>query len=391
MKLAIVSTHPPGKGTLNEYGYYLIRHFRQKPEIESVILITDKLPEGQQYHFPEEGAPVIVKEVWAFNDWSNLLKINKAVKETQPDVVLYNLQFLLFGSSKIPAALGLLSPFAVRIFGTPSVVLLHNILEEVDLSNAGITQNKLLQKIYNFIGSMLTRFLLKANMITVTIPKYVKVLEEKYKARNIALIPHGSFETPPLPDFEDKPGPFKVMTFGKFGTYKKVDGLIDAVEIIRKRTGMQIECIIAGTDSPNSTGYLAGIREKYASVPDMVYTGYVAEEDVPRLFTESSVVVLPYSGTTGSSGVLHQAGSYGKAVVLPKINDLAILIEEEGYEGAYFEPENTESLANAIQKVLEDKAYRRHLAEKNYFAAASLPMEDIADWFLIHFQDLIKK
>lgn len=389
MRIAIVSTHPPGKGTLNEYGYYLIHHLRQKPEIEELILITDKLPQGEVYQFTNAGCPITVEDVWSFNSLSNSWNIWRAVRKTKPDIVLYNMQFLLFGSNKIAAALGLLSPLSVRLTGSKSVVLLHNILEEVNLSNAGITQSPLLIRIYQAIGSLLSRFILAANLVTVTIPKYVKVLEEKYKAKNVALIPHGSFETPPLPDFRHNSPVHKVMTFGKFGTYKKVDVLLEAIDIIRKRSSIQMQCVIAGTDSPNSEGYLAETRNKYAHIDNVVYTGYVAEEDVPRIFSESSVVVLPYSGTTGSSGVLHQAGSYGKAVVLPKINDLAILTEEEGYAGAFFEPENAESLADAIQKVLEDDNYRQELAEKNYFAAASLPMEDIADWFLLHFQRML--
>jgi hypothetical protein len=40
------------------------------------------------------------------------------------------------------------------------------------------------------------------------------------------------------------------MAFGKFGTYKKVEILIDAVELIRKSSDEAIEIVIAGTDSP---------------------------------------------------------------------------------------------------------------------------------------------
>jgi hypothetical protein len=41
------------------------------------------------------------------------------------------------------------------------------------------------------------------------------------------------------------------MAFGKFGTYKKVEILIDAVEIIRISSDEAIEIVIAGTD-PNT-------------------------------------------------------------------------------------------------------------------------------------------
>ena len=136
-------------------------------------------------------------------------------------------------------------------------------------------------------------------------------------------------------------------------------------------------------------GYLAGVAEKYQHVDNVVYTGYVPEEDVARIFTESTVVVFPYTSTTGSSGVLHQAGSYGKATILPNLGDLGRLIEEEGYAGEYFEPENVQSLSNAIRKLISNDSYRQKIARQNFEAASALSLEDIADWYLIHISKLI--
>jgi glycosyltransferase involved in cell wall biosynthesis len=389
--IAVVSSYPPSKRTLNEYGFYLINHFRNKPEdYNKISIISDVLPSGAQFDFPEGQVTTESYQVWDFNLWTNPLKILRAVKQSKADIVLYNIQFLSFGDKKIPAALGLLTPLLTKLSGVPSVVLLHNILEQVDLNAAGITKNRLLAGIYNFIGSMLTRFILSADLLAVTIPKYVEILEEKYKAKNVALIPHGSFEIPPLPNFSLPAGPLQVMAFGKFGTYKKVESMIEAVELIRKRTKLDIEIVVAGTDSPNTPGYLKEVEKQYAAVSQLRFTGYVAEEDVERIFSESAVVVFPYTSTTGSSGVLHQAGSYGKAAIMPNLGDLAMLVKEEGYCGEFFDPESTESLADAIQKVLENEEYRVHLSRQNYFAAASLPMNDLADWYNLHFRKLLR-
>jgi glycosyltransferase involved in cell wall biosynthesis len=263
---------------------------------------------------------------------------------------------------------------------------LHNILEQVDLENAGITQNKVLQKVYNLIGSTLTKLILQSDVLAVTISKYVEILEKKYKARNVALIPHGSFETPPEPYYGLPLGPKQVMAFGKFGTYKKVEILIEAVEQIRKSTNEDIEIVIAGTDSPNTPGYLNKVAEKYKHVKQLRFTGYVAEKDVPFIFGQSAVIVFPYTSTTGSSGVLHQAGSYGKAVALPDLGDLSVLVKEEGYQGEFFDPESTESLADAIQNILTNDAYRVRLGLINYQAASSLPMSRITQIYLDYFK-----
>jgi len=386
MRLAIVTAYPPSKVTLTEYGYHLVKHFRLQEEVSEIILITDRTEGEKDLSFEAEGCPITVKECWNFNDYLNVFKINKVISETRPDAVLFNLQFLKFGDKKVPAALGLLLPFMCKLKGIPTISLLHNILEQVDLDNAGITTNKWLQKIYNFIGSTLTRFVLASDVLAVTISKYKTILENKYQSRNVALIPHGAFETPPEPDYSLGAGPKQVMAFGKFGTYKKVEIMIEAVELIRKRTGADIEIVIAGTDSPNTPGYLDAMKEKYSHVDQLRFTGYVAEEDVPVIFGESAVVVFPYTSTTGSSGVLHQAGSYGKAVALPDLGDLSILVREEGYQGEFFDPESTESLADAIQGILEDDPYRIHLGTTNYKAACSLPMSDITQMYVDYFK-----
>jgi len=328
MKLAIVTSYPPSKITLNEYAYHLVRHFRQHEEVTEIILLTDANPSEADISFVEEGCKITVQKCWTFNSYKNLFSVLKAVRQTSPDAILFNLQFMKFGDKKIAAALGLLLPMCCKLLKIPTIVLLHNIMEQVDLASAGFTKNRILQKVYHFIGSTLTRFILAADKVAVTISTYVDTLEEKYLANNVVLIPHGTFELPEEPSYSTPEGPLKIMTFGKFGTYKKVEILIEAVEIIRARTQANLEIIIAGTDNPNVPGYLASTKKKYKQVPQLTFTGYVEEEEVPNIFQESALVVFPYTSTTGSSGVLHQAGSYGKAVVMPDLGDLGILVKD---------------------------------------------------------------
>ncbi len=387
MKIAVVSPYPPSKGTLNEYAFHLIESMRLKEEVEEIIILTDRIEDEYEVDKRVGSCKITVIPCWNFNSYTTVFSIIKQIKKVKADIALYNIQFLSFGDKKVPGALGLLMPLLTKLTGVPAVTLLHNITETVDYKSAGITENKVLQWIYNKIGTLLTKLLLKSNLLAVTMPKYVRILEKKYGAKNVALIPHGSFEVPELP-LVARPKKKQIMTFGKFGTYKKVEEMIEAVEIVRKRTGEELEIVIAGTDNPNVRGYLANVKEQYKHVSDLRFTGYVEEEDVPFIFSQSSVVVFPYTSTTGSSGVLHQAGSFAKAVVLPNIGDLKELIEEEGYRGEYFQPSDIASLADAIEKLVLDSNYRYEMGQTNFAAASSLPMSDIADWYLLHFMNI---
>ena len=386
MKLAIVTAYPPSKVTLTEYGYHLVKHFRLQKEVTEIILITDKTKGEKDLNFEEKGCKVTVKECWNFNDYTNVFKVNKVIASIKPDAVLFNLQFLKFGDKKIPAALGLMLPLLCKIKGIPTISLMHNIIEQVDLNTAGITSNKFFQKIYSGIGNLLTKLVLTSDVVAVTMGKYQTILENKYQSRNVALIPHGSFETPEEPDFTLPAGPKKILAFGKFGTYKKVEIMIDAIELIRRRTNQNLEIVIAGTDSPNTPGYLETVKKKYAHVDQLCFTGYVEEETVPTIFEESAVVVFPYTSTTGSSGVLHQAGSYGKAVVLPELGDLSTLIKEEGYKGEFFNSYSVSSLADAIENILAHDSYREYLAKANYRAASAIPMSKVVKMYIEYFK-----
>ena len=120
----------------------------------------------------------------------------------------------------------------------------------------------------------------------------------------------------------------------------------------------------------------------------MHFTGYVPEEDVPSVFGSATIAVFPYTSTTGSSGVLHQAGSYGCPVVLPDIGDLAECVREEGFEALTFDPGDADSLAGAVRALLVDADRRNAMGEANRAAACGIPLADVADWHLAHLQEI---
>ncbi|WP_082391383.1 glycosyltransferase [Jiulongibacter sediminis] len=391
MKIAFVSPFPPSKVTLNEYGYHLIKSFKGKPEVDEIVVLTNHLENNEAYgEYAIEGIELI--PCWSFDSWTAFLNIRKEIKKQKPDVVIFNLQFMTFGEGKIPAALGLLTPLAVKTLGIPSIVLLHNITETVQLENIGMADSKLKARLFLWIGEQLTKLLLQADLLGLTISKYVDIIREKYKAENVTLLPHGNFE---LPERSFLPNPLEeinLMAFGKFGTYKKVEVMLDAVKILEQRfPNLKFKATVAGTDNPNVKGYLNEVEKRYADMKHVEFTGYVREEDVEGIFKASTFIIFPYTTTTGSSGILHQAGSYARACILPKIDDLERVVEEEGYGGAYFQTDNAESMANAIAPLIENPAEREKLEDMNYEAAKGLQMTELADMYLRHIQNLRQK
>ena len=390
LRLAVVSTWPPSRGSLNEYGLHLVNALADQADVDAVHVVADT--EGARRLAGADG--VTVEPCWTFNGWTSAGRILRAVRAARPDAVIFNLQFASFGDRKGPGALGLLAPWLVRASGVPTTVLLHNLADTVDMRAAGFTRSRLVARVMKLAGRLLTRALLQADFVALTIPRYVELLSDSYGATNVLLAPHGSFTELVGLDEADTavpPGPRRVMAFGKWGTYKTVDVLVEAYRLLLERGYTDLELVLAGTDSPNSAGYMATVAERYADLPGLVLPGYVAEEEVEPLFRSSSVVAFPYTSTTGSSGVLHQAGEYGRAPVLPRIGDLVDIIEEEGFAGVYFTPGDPVSLADALAEVLDDPALRVELGQRNLAAAAGIPIREVAHWHVVHLRRVIDR
>ena len=352
----------------------------QNEELDRVVVFADETDQGPPMQI--EGTESVTS--WKFNSLTNPIRLYQAVRKARVDAVIVNLQFATFGDTKLAGGLGLLVPMLLAKTGIPTGVILHNLVENVDMEDAGFAGNKWIAKLMSFAGETLTRTILQSDYVALTIPRYVELLQEKYGATNALLTPHGSFEEITEPKFGIPDGPRKILAFGKFGTYKTVDVLVDAYRQLLERGFDDVELVIAGTDSPNSPGYLAGVQESCKDLPNVVFTGYVEEEDVAGLFESAAVTAFPYTSTTGSSGVLHQAGSYGRAAVLPAIGDFAEVIEEEGFVGLYFEPGNATSLADALAKMLDDDMLTTEHGRRNFLASTGIPMSEVIDWHLLH-------
>ncbi|WP_222706084.1 glycosyltransferase [Homoserinibacter sp. GY 40078] len=383
----MVSAFPPGRNSLSEYGYHLVRHLANLDEVDEVIVYCDITDAGA----PDPMDKVEVHPCWRLNSMGNARSIPREIARTAPDAVVLNLQFASFGDKRAPGALGLLVPALLRLRKVPTVLILHNLADNVDMKDAGFADSAVTARLMTFAGRVLTRILLRADLVALTIPRYVEFLRSSYRADNAILVPHGSFDDVAIPSFAPPPGPRTIMAFGKWGTYKTVDMLVDAYQELLRRGYDDLRLVLAGTDSPNSKGYMAAAAERYAEVPNIEFPGYVAEKDVAGLFLSASVVAFPYTSTTGSSGVLHQAGEYGRAAVLPRIGDLVDILEEEGFRGVYFQPGDPHSLADALAEVLDDPAARESLGRRNFAAATGIPMSEIAQWHVAHIGRLLDR
>ena len=375
-RIALVSAFPPGRQSLNEYGFHLAVALAERSDVSEVVVIADRLETAAEEL--DISPKIKVRRVWDFNAITTGPAIVRALRRARVDAAIWNLQTATFGDKEVPAALGLMAPAAARLFGVPSGVIAHNILAGIDLDSTQLKGQKLRQAIIKVAGLVVTRAMLSANYMTVTLRSYADHLTATYPSKEVHLVPHGTFDTEVAECAPVEDRPERIVTMGKFGTYKKLETLLEAFDLLRAEEAFaDYKLLIGGTDHPNAQGYMAKAEASRSDDRGVKFLGYIAENEIPDFFGKARASVFDYTATTGSSGVLHQTACYGAAPVFPKIGDFVDVCDDEGLAGFNYEPNNAADMAAALRRCLADTDAANTLAQSNKEASLELPMSEV--------------
>ena len=377
MKICLVTSFPPSHGGLSEYGLHIAQELQCNPFL-SLTILADRIDSGQA-ELPEFS----VQRCWSFNDPGSVSRIVKAIRDLKPDVVWFNLLFSTFGRNPLVAFSGLMTPLLARLNGCYTHVTLHHLMDTVDLRDAGVR----FARTYRWAGAVATRILLLSNSVSVLMPGYRKILAEKYGSDNVDVRSHGILtRRPEPPDFSRRGNPeHRILAFGKWGTYKRLELMIDAFNLIATKVP-NARLIIAGGNHPQASGYVESLKEQWKWNPKIEFTGYVQEDDLPNLFQSSSVAVMPYSSSAGCSGVAHLACAYGVPIVCADLADFRQMAEGEELAIGFYKPGNGADLADCLIRFLEDPAKQQAMANQNFSAALRMTMPNIVQKYLRHFE-----
>jgi glycosyltransferase involved in cell wall biosynthesis len=377
MKICLVTTFPPSQGGLSEYGLHIAQELQRNPLTSLSILadeISTSLPEIDGFS---------VERCWSFDDPLNSVRLLRALHRLKPDVVWFNLLFSTFGHNPLIAFSGLMTPLLARLSGRYTHVTLHHLMDTVDLKDVGIR----FPRTYRLAGSLATRMLLLANSVSVLMPGYRRILDEKYGGDNVHVRSHGILtRRPEYPDFSRRGNPdHRILAFGKWGTYKRLELMLEAFEMIQSVVP-NAKLVIGGGNHPQAAGYVESVREKCEGNPRIEFTGYVDEDLLPALFQSSSVAVMPYSSSTGCSGVAHLACAYGVPIVCSDLADFRQMADGEELAIEFYEPGNSRALADCLIRFLKDPEKQQTMAVQNFAAGLRMTMPNIVQKYLRHFE-----
>jgi glycosyltransferase involved in cell wall biosynthesis len=376
MKICLVTAFPPSRQGLNEYGFHIARELSQYPGL-SLAILGDDLP-GPDAELPGYN----VTRCWAFDSLRNPFRVLRAIAKCRPDVVWFNLGFASFGSSPVPAFVGLAIPAVVRFAGYYTHVTLHQLVETVDLHDAGVKS----QALYRIAGSMATHLLLTSNSLSVLLPAYRKILRERYRRGSVYVRAHGILSgRPEYPDLSKRGNPtHRILAFGKWGTYKRLELLLEAFGRVAKQIP-GVELTISGGDHPKTPGYVASVAARHKDDPGIKFTGYVPEEGLPALFQGTSVAVMPYTSSAGSSGVAHLACEYGVPIIASDIQDFLELAQEETIAIEFYKAGSVDELTDRLLDLLRSPERLETMAMQNFSAALRMSMPEIIRQYIRSF------
>jgi hypothetical protein len=229
--------------------------------------------------------------------------------------------------------------------------------------------------------------LLLSNSVSVLMPGYRKILHEKYGHDNVHVRSHGVLtRRPEYPDFSRRGNPeHRILAFGKWGTYKRLELMIEAFTVLTA-TLPNAKLVVAGGDHPQAAGYVESLKKKHASNPAIEFTGYVDEARLPDLFQSSSVAVMPYSSSTGCSGVAHLACAYGVPIVCADLPDFRQMADGEELAIEFYQPGNAQDLATCLINFLANQEKQQAMAVQNFSTALRMTMPTIVLKYLRHFE-----
>lgn len=216
----------------------------------------------------------------------------------------------------------------------------------------------------------------KADRVIVHGPRMRTELAELSGARaagRIDVIPHGILGRTGIDDDGSRYEPATFLFFGRIETYKGLRYLLDACDALRSR-GHVIRLVVAGTgaDLERHRGRVAA-----AAWIDLI-DRYISSAEVPGLFRRAMAVVLPYTDAT-QSGVAAMAFAFSRPVIATGVGDVPDVVID-GRTGLLVPPRDGKALADAMERLLVDRALRDSLATgAARFARENLSWPRIAD------------
>lgn len=364
-RVSLVSTYPPEKCGVAYYTLRLARSTRNLVDLCVIANKTDNLVYNDR----------MVIKCWKKGSVFFPLSILLACIKSAGNVFHLQHHYALYGGAlsalEFPLVLIIL-----KIMNKPLVVTFHSIIPKGKLGRGLFERYGLGAKLPNtkkMLIVLITRSIVQlADAVIVHDSCMKDCLTRDYEANceKTFVVPHGVLNVDSLDRHKAKsligfPDSRIILYQGFVTEGKGVEILIQAFEHVHK-IFPETFLVIAGSFRHATDKYAQSINnlimEKHL-LKKVVVTGFVPEEDLPKYFSASDIIVLPYTerDILGTSEVLAEVALASKPVVATKTPKFLGLLRD-GHNALLVDPSSVEQLATAILRVLSDEVLAKKLA-----------------------------
>jgi phosphatidylinositol alpha-mannosyltransferase len=168
---------------------------------------------------------------------------------------------------------------------------------------------------------------------------------------------HFSTDVAPMPQYQD--GKINILFVGRLEKRKGLRYLLEAFSRL-KWDLPDIRLLVVGPGSPDKESHsILGGR----GLNDVVFTGSVPYEDLPRYYASADIFCSPATGAESFGIVLLEAMAAGKPVVASDIEGYAGIVTH-GQECLLFPRKDIEGLAQALGTLIRDPQLRNKLGSQ---------------------------
>jgi glycosyltransferase involved in cell wall biosynthesis len=376
----------PARDGVADYTRHLAQHLRSAG-CETLICTANQ-------YAPTPGAEIVgVTDRW---NVLGALRAAHALGGLSLDVVHVQFAPSAFGFSRTVGLLPLLVPA-----GTPVLATLHEYGVRVVDGVGGRLRSALWSAMERkgWADRETLVLTVKADRLLVTAPEHADVVNARFAHRGLEVTHVPIAPNIPLArvDGEDIPSAVRAslglppdallaVFFGFLHPVKGLERLIEAVAAVR-RVLPALRLVLAGGGESHSVpeGAAAALRRgledaarRHGVEREVIFTGYLREDDVSRLLRAADTAVFPFdAGVTAKSGSLLAALAHGVPTIATSPPGVLDRITE--VDGVLrVPPRNTAVLAEALFLVLTDRALATRLAAAGRSCAARWTWSDIA-------------
>lgn len=196
---------------------------------------------------------------------------------------------------------------------------------------------------------------------------------------------HFSPDVPPLEQFRD--GKINILFVSRLEKRKGVNYLLDAYKKLRKNLG-NCRLILVGPGTRWSRRYEKEIKRE--GLNDIVFSGWVPQEDLPRYYQTADIVCSPATGRESFGLILLEAMAMSKPIVASNIDGYASVATHNG-DALMVPPKDKHSLAQALITLASDAKLRQEMGAKGKIKATEYGWDRIAQRVMDHYHEILDK